>query len=126
MNYFLPIKFILDIIIRVLPVRVGLLLQGRKVAAETHNKERSILTKNIRWRFDSVCAHIKIINNYINIINISLIINELNKSSLKNILCIIEDFIILWCSQMIVGYPDKSTVIAHSSECAYFMLTKTV
>nr|DAU89932.1 MAG TPA: hypothetical protein [Caudoviricetes sp.] len=29
-------------------------------------------------------------------------------------------------SQMIVGYPDKSTVIAHSSEWAYFMLTKTV
>ena len=35
LNYLLFIFFIV-IIIRVLPVRVGLLLQGRKVAAEHH------------------------------------------------------------------------------------------
>ena len=43
----LIIHFFIVIIIRVLPVRVGLLLQGRKVAVETHNKERSHFNLNI-------------------------------------------------------------------------------
>nr|DAQ40714.1 MAG TPA: hypothetical protein [Caudoviricetes sp.] len=39
---------------------------------------------------------------------------------------ITEDFIILWCSKMIVVYSGGATVIAHSSEWAYFMPIKTV
>ena len=50
-------SFFIDIIIRVLPVRVGLFYsQGRKVAAE-HHYNKPFQSKYIRWRFDSVCAH---------------------------------------------------------------------